>query len=117
LDRRTGGDQAVQRQIGGPGLAARRHDLDAATLVVRAADVPLALEVGEMLVNRGEGAERKPPRDLLEARCVTLGADLGRDEIQNFALTACERHNVSRRETEGKSTRKSTERKHAGNQA
>src|SRR5256885_5170832 len=39
LDRRAGGDQAVQRQIGGPGLAARRHDLDATALVVSAADV------------------------------------------------------------------------------
>src|SRR6266487_1993840 len=117
LDRRAGGHQAVQRQIGGAGLATRRHDLDAATLVVSAADVPLALEVGEMLVHRGEGAEREPFRDLLEARRVTLRADLGRDEVQDFALTACERHNVSRRETEAKSTRKSTERKHARNQA
>src|SRR6266853_6697056 len=34
LDRRAGGDQAVQRQIRGPGLATWRHDLDPATLVV-----------------------------------------------------------------------------------
>src|SRR6266481_15458 len=45
------------------------------------------------------------------------GADLGRDEVQDLALSACERHILSRTETEGKSTRKSTERKHAGNQA
>src|SRR5207249_8082770 len=38
LDRRAVGHQAVQRQIGGAGLATRRHDLDAAALVVSAAD-------------------------------------------------------------------------------
>src|SRR2546427_47700 len=99
------------------GLATRRHDLDATTLVVRAPDVPLALEVGQMLVDRGQGAEREPLRDLLEARRVALRADLSGDEVQDFALTACKRHNVSRRETEAKSTRKSTERKRAANQA
>src|SRR2546423_1669565 len=82
-------DHALQRQVGGPGLAARRHDLDAATLVVSAADVPFALEVGEVLVHGGERAKRESLRDLFEARRVPLRADLGRDEIQDFALTAC----------------------------
>src|SRR5205085_1259278 len=101
LDRLAGRDQSVQRQLAGAGLTARRHDFDAATLVVRATDVALALEVREVLVHGGERAERETLRDLLEARGVSLGGDLPRDEIENLALTAGERHAFSRTETEG----------------
>src|SRR3989441_2520075 len=52
LDRCAGRDQAVQRQVGGAGLATRRHDLDAATLVVSPADVSLSLQVGGGLLDR-----------------------------------------------------------------
>src|SRR5437867_630411 len=45
LDRRSGGDQAEQRQVRRPRLAFGWHDLDRATLVVRAVDVAFALEV------------------------------------------------------------------------
>src|SRR5438309_7069978 len=104
LDRLAGRDQSVQRQLAGPGLTARRHDLDAATFVVRASDVALALEVGEVLVHRGERAERELLRDLFKARCVPVRADLGGDAIQNFVLTACERPKASRTTTETKPT-------------
>src|SRR5207248_2646977 len=96
LDRLAGRDQSVQRQLAGPGLTARRHEFDAATLVVCSADVALALEVGEVLVHRGERAERETLRDLLETRRISVGGDLPGNEIENLALTAGERHNVSR---------------------
>src|SRR2546430_9372758 len=100
LDRLASRDEPVQRQLAGAGLTSRRHDFDAATLVVRAPDVALALEVREVLMDRSERAERETLRDLLETRGVPLGGDLPGNEIENFALTARERHAVSRTETE-----------------
>ena len=100
LDRLSGRDQSVQRQLAGAGLTARRYDLDAATLVVSAADVALALQVGQVLVHRGERAKREALRDLLETRRIPLGGDLPGDKIENLALTAGERHCFSRTESE-----------------
>src|SRR5207245_3115449 len=44
-----------QRQLGGAGLPLGRHDFYGPALVVGAADVAFALEVGEMLVHGGQG--------------------------------------------------------------
>src|SRR2546430_17478243 len=89
-----------QRQLARAALTARRYDLDAATVVVSAADVALALQVGQVLVHRGERAKGEALRDLLETRRIPLGGDLPGDEIENLALTAGERHSFSRTETE-----------------
>src|SRR6266511_415827 len=100
LDRRPGGDEPEQRQLRRAGLTLGGCDLDRATFVVRPVDVALALQVGEMLVHRGEGAEVEPPGDFLEAWSVALLRDVPGDEVEDLALTTGERHAGSRRETE-----------------
>src|SRR5207245_5784958 len=89
-----------QRQLGGAGLPLGRHDFYGPALVVGAADVAFALEVGEMLVHGGQGLKAELSSDLLEARSVALGRDVARNEVQDLALTASERHAVSRRQPE-----------------
>src|SRR2546425_10514663 len=86
-----------QRQLGGAGLPLGRHDFYGPALVVGAADVALTLEVGEMLVHRGQGLKPELSSDLLEARRVALGCDMAGNEVEDLALTASERHAVSRR--------------------
>ena len=76
------------------------HDFDAAALIMSPADVPLALQVREVLVHRRQRAEREPLGNLLKARGVPLRGDLARNEVQDFALAARERHDASRMETE-----------------
>src|SRR6266536_3251258 len=100
LDRLARGDQAEQRELGGAGLALGRDDLDRTALVVRAPDEALPLEVGQMLVDRGERLEVEVVRDLFEARGIALGFDVAGDEVQNLALAAREGHCGSRKETE-----------------
>src|SRR2546430_8049541 len=78
-----------------------------------AVDVALALQIREMLVHSGERAEREARGDFLEARREPVPRDVPGDEIEDLALTASERHAVSRTETEDKFTRKSPERKDA----
>ena len=92
LDRRAGGDLAEQRDLAGRRRAARRQDLDGAALVVRAADVPLALEVGQVLVHRGERLKAELLRDLLEAGRVALLLDVVLQEGENFALALGQGH-------------------------
>src|SRR2546422_619188 len=105
---RTGMARSFTRSGGIPGVAGssrlrraglplRRHDLDSAAFVVGTPDIALALKVGEMLVNRGERLEAELAGDFLEARGVALGLDVGRDEVEDFALAACERHQESRK--------------------
>ena len=65
-----------QRNFGGGGGAARRQHLDRSALVVGAADVSLALEVGQVLVHRGQGLEPEVLGDLLEAGRVALVLDV-----------------------------------------
>src|SRR6266542_5711715 len=95
FDRLAGRDEAQQRQLGRSRLTLRRHDFDGAALVVRAPDVPLALQVGEVLVDRGQVLKAELPGDLLEARGVALRVEVAGDEVQDLALTAGERHSLS----------------------
>src|SRR6266571_524777 len=92
LDRLPGRHQAQQRQLGRAGLALRRDDLDRPTLVVVAVDVPFALEVGEVLVDRRERSERELAGDFLEAGGVPVVGDVAREVVEDFALATCERH-------------------------
>src|SRR2546426_5970704 len=72
----AGRHEPEQGQLRRAGLSLRRHDLDGPALVVGAPDVALALEVGEMFVDRGERLEPELAGDLLEARGVALGLDV-----------------------------------------
>src|ERR1051326_4906538 len=53
LDRDPRRRHAEKRELGGTADAARRQHLDGPALVVAAADVALALEIGQVLVHRG----------------------------------------------------------------
>src|SRR5436309_2981471 len=97
LDGFAGRHEPEQGQLGRAGLPLGWDHFDGPTLVVGAPDVALALEVREMLVHCGQGLKAELPRDLFEARGVALGLDVARDEVQDLALTAGERHTVSRR--------------------
>src|SRR2546426_1124310 len=92
FDRLAGGDEAEQRELGRPCLALGRHDLDRAALVVVAADVPFALEVGQVLVDRRERGEGELAGDFLETGSVPVAGDVAREGIEDFALATRERH-------------------------
>src|SRR5207249_9657228 len=100
FDGLSGRDQSEERQLRGAGLALGWHHLDGAALVMGAVDVALALQIREMLVHSGERAEREARGDFLEARREPVPRDVPGDEIEDLALTASERHAVSRTETE-----------------
>src|SRR5229473_2963434 len=100
LDRMSGGDEPEQRQLGGAGLTFGRDDFDGPALVVRAPDVSLAFEVGEVLVYRRERLKPELARDLLEARGVPLLFEVFGDVIEDLALAPRDRHGCSRRFTE-----------------
>ena len=89
---RAGGDLAEQRDLAGGGGAAGRQHLDRAALVVGAADVALALEVGQVLVHRGQRLEAEPLGDLLEARRIALLQDVALQVRENFALALGQGH-------------------------
>src|SRR5258705_3688951 len=92
LDRSTGGDQPEQRQLRGPGLPLGRDDFDRPALVVRAPDVPFALEIGEVLVNGRQRLEAKLAGNLLEAGGVPLLFDVLPDVVEDLALASRDRH-------------------------
>ncbi len=54
LDRHTGRHHAEQRDVARAADALGRQHLDGATLVVRTTDVALPLQIGQMLVHRGQ---------------------------------------------------------------
>src|SRR6266702_3966915 len=66
--------------------------LDRPPLVVVAVDVPFALEVGEVLVDRRERSEGELARDFLEAGGVPVVGDIAREVVEDFALATRERH-------------------------
>ena len=72
LDREARGHLAQKRDLGRRRRAAGRQNLDGAAFVVGPPDVALALEVGEVLVHRGERLEAEVLGDFLEARGVAL---------------------------------------------
>src|SRR6266851_3989934 len=92
---------AAPGQFGGSGLALGGHDLDRPALVVGAADVPLALEVGEVLVHRRQRGEAETTRDLLEAGGVAGIGDVALQIREDLVLATRERHRVSRKLPEG----------------
>src|SRR5437667_17829 len=66
-----------------------------------------------VFVDRGQRLEPELAGDLLEARGVPLFLEVFRDVIEDLALAPRDRHTGSRRFTEPKSTRITTERKDA----
>src|SRR2546425_8168673 len=100
FDGRTGRDKSEQRQLGGAGLTLGRDDFDRPALVMRAPDVPFALEIGEVLVNRRQRLEAKLAGNFLETGGVALLVDVLPDVVQDLALAPRDRHNGSRRYTE-----------------
>src|SRR2546427_237798 len=96
----TGGDKSEQRQFRGAGLALGGDDFDRPALVMRAPDVPFALEIGEVLVNRRQRLEAKLAGNFLEAGGVPLFFDVLSDVVQDLALAPRDRHSSSRRYTE-----------------
>src|SRR6059058_3913336 len=96
LDRHACGHRAKQGQGSGPRKDLRRHELYPPTLVVGALDVPFALEVGEVFVDRGEGVIVKLGRDLLEARRVAVLLRVGREVSENLPLAFRKRHTLFR---------------------
>src|SRR2546423_11472300 len=100
LDGGARGDKPEQRQLGSAPLALGRDDFDRSALVMRAPDVPFALEIGQVLMNRRQRLEAKLAGNLLETGGVALLCDVLSDVVQDLALASRHRHNVSRRYTE-----------------
>jgi hypothetical protein len=62
---------------------------------MRAADVSLAFQIGEVLVNCGERLKTELTRDLLEARGIALLIEVFGDEVEDLALATRDRHGVA----------------------
>src|SRR5204863_7974248 len=92
LDRLARRDETKQGQLGGPSLTLGRYDFDRAALVMRPADVPFSLQIGEVLMDCGERVEAELAGDLLEAGGVPLGIEVARDKVEDFALAARDWH-------------------------
>lgn len=71
-----------------------RQDVDRATLVVRALDVPLALEVREVLVNRGQRVIVELPSNLVEAGRVPVFLAVRLQKREDLALTLGQGHGL-----------------------
>src|SRR3989441_5729480 len=100
LDRSAGRDKTEQGKLGRAGLSLGRHDFDGPALVMSAPDVPFALEIGEVFVDRRQRLESKLAGDFLEAGGVPLLFDVLSDVIEDLALAPRDRHTGSRRYTE-----------------
>ena len=87
LDRPAGGDVAEQRQFDGAAAEAGRDQFDRAAPVPGALDEALFLQVGEVLVDRGERREAETAADFLEARRVAVLLDEIVEVIEDFPLT------------------------------
>src|SRR5262249_62233614 len=111
-DGRAGGNQPKQGELRGSGLALGRDDLDGPAFVVGPPDVALALQIGEMLVNCGQGLEGELFRDFLEAGRVSLVADMRAQVVEDLVLTSSERHRSLPKRSRNEFTRISPERKH-----
>src|SRR6267142_293614 len=92
FDGSTSRNEPEQRQLRSAGLTLGRDDFDRPALIMRAADVPFALEIGEVLVNRRQRLEAKLAGDLLETGGVPLLFDVLSDVIQDLALAPRDRH-------------------------
>ncbi len=92
LDGSAGGHLSEKRNLGRGGCASRRENLDGSALVVGALDVPLALEIGEVLVHGGQGLKAELFRDLLEAGRVPLLLDVSVQIAEDFALALGQGH-------------------------
>src|SRR5271168_4366025 len=69
-----------------------RQQVDGAAAVVVAGEQSLFLEVGDVLVHRGQRVQVKPVADLFKRRRVAMLRHEAGDEVIHFALPACDRH-------------------------
>ena len=86
FDRPAGGDIAEQRQFDRAAAEARRDQLDRAAAVPGALDEALFLQVGEVLVDRGERREAEAAADFLEARRVAVLLDEIVEVVEDLPL-------------------------------
>src|SRR5690606_37571854 len=98
LDGGAGCDVAEQRQFQGTLAGGRGNQLDGATAVPRPSDEALLLQVGEVLVNRGERGEVEAIADFFEARRIPVALDVILEKVEDLALPFGERlHRASLR--------------------
>ena len=100
FDRTARRHPTKQRDLRGPGLPLGRKDLDGPAFIMSTVDVPLALEIGQMLVHRRQRLKAEMLGDLLEAWRVAAVADMLLQVLEDLALTLGERHGASRFGTE-----------------
>src|SRR5262249_24137312 len=87
LDRDARGDVPEQRQLDSAPAEARRDELDGAAAVPRPLDEALFLQVGQVLVDRGERRQAEAAADFLEARRVAVLLDEIVEIVEDFPLT------------------------------
>ena len=91
LDRHAGGDVAEQRQLDRAAAGAAGQQLHRAAAVPGALDEPLLLEVGQVLVDRGQRRQAEAAADFLQARRVAVLLDELVEVVENLALAFGER--------------------------
>src|SRR3954471_4030233 len=87
FDRQAGRDVAEQRQLDRTTAGARRHHLDRTAAVPGPLDEPFFLQVGEMLVHRGQRRQTELPPDFFKTRRVAVLSNEFVQVVQDLALT------------------------------
>ena len=93
LDRQTGGDAAHKGQaLAGAGSGTDGYDIDRAAAVVDTVEQTLLFEIGDVLVDGGQGLQVESARDLFKRRRVAVAGDERLQKIENFFLSSCDCH-------------------------
>jgi len=93
LDWPAGSDAAQQREtIRAFFAGADGEDIDGAAAVVSALEEALILQVGDVLVYGGQGAETQTTGDLLVRRRVSILLREAGEEVDDLFLAPCDSH-------------------------
>ena len=106
LDGRAGGHPAQQRQLDRLDPDLGGGQLERAAAVPGPLDEPLVLQVGQVLVDRGQRGEAEVLADLLDGGRVALALDVAGQEIEDLFLSLGEVHALLRFRTSGNERRR-----------
>ena len=104
LDGHAGGDVAEQRHLDGAAAGTARQQLDRAAAIPGAPDEALFLQIGEVLVDRGQRRQIEAPADFFQARRVAVLLDEFVEVVENLALAFRERLHGSLLRVRGEQT-------------
>ena len=95
LDGFAGGDATKKgKAIHGLALGALGKDVDGAAAIVRALEQALCLEIGDVLMDGGEGAEAEAGGDFLVRGGVAVAGGEGGEKVENLFLPTRNSHGL-----------------------